>query len=101
MEQNTSDFRIGTTNTRQGARGMGRGGGGRDAEHVGRRTSSCIFADNIAKASIAAYDAALASVPEPARTDAFGGGKQTVLAAVVARDELHGRAQGGGARHGD
>ena len=87
MEQNTSDFRIGTTNTRQGARGMGRGGGGRDAEHVGRRTSSCIFADNIAKASIAAYDAALASVPEPARTDAFGGGKQTVLAAVVARDE--------------
>ena len=67
---------------------MGRGGGGRDAEHVGRRTSSCIFADNIAKASIAAYDAALASVPEPARTDAFGGGKQTVLAAVVARDEL-------------
>ena len=26
---------------------MGRGGGGRDAEHVGRRTSSCIFADNI------------------------------------------------------
>ena len=66
---------------------MGRGGGGRDAEHVGRRTSSCIFADNIAKASIAAYDAALASVPEPARTDAFGGGKQTVLAAVVARDE--------------
>lgn len=88
MEQNTSDFRIGTTNTRQGARGMGRGGGGRDAEHVGRRTSSCIFADNIAKASIAAYDAALASVPEPARTDAFGGGKQTVLAAVVARDEL-------------
>ena len=87
LEQNTSDFRIGTTNTRQGARGMGRGGGGRDAEHVGRRTSSCIFADNIAKASIAAYDAALASVPEPARTDAFGGGKQTVLAAVVARDE--------------
>ena len=87
MEQNTSDFRIGTTNTREGARGMGRGGGGRDAEHVGRRTSSCIFADNIAKASIAAYDAALASVPEPARTDAFGGGKQTVLAAVVARDE--------------
>ena len=67
---------------------MGRGGGGRDAEHVGRRTSSCIFADNIAKASIAAYDAALASVPEPTRTDAFGGGKQTVLAAVVARDEL-------------
>jgi hypothetical protein len=66
---------------------MGRGGGGRDAEHVGRRTSSCIFADNIAKASIAAYDAALASVPEPTRTDAFGGGKQTVLAAVVARDE--------------
>ena len=88
LEQNTSDFRIGTTNTREGARGMGRGGGGRDAEHVGRRTSSCIFADNIAKASIAAYDAALASVPEPARTDAFGGGKQTVLAAVVARDEL-------------
>ena len=87
MEQNTSDFRIGTTNTREGARGMGRGGGGRDAEHVGRRTSSCIFADNIAKASIAAYDAALASVPEPTRTDAFGGGKQTVLAAVVARDE--------------
>ena len=87
LEQNTSDFRIGTTNTREGARGMGRGGGGRDAEHVGRRTSSCIFADNIAKASIAAYDAALASVPEPARTDAFGGGKQTVLAAVVARDE--------------
>ena len=87
LEQNTSDFRIGTTNTREGARGMGRGGGGRDAEHVGRRTSSCIFADNIAKASIAAYDAALASVPEPTRTDAFGGGKQTVLAAVVARDE--------------
>jgi len=87
LEQNTSDFRVGTTNTREGARGMGRGGGGRDAEHVGRRTSSCIFADNIAKASIAAYDAALASVPEPARTDAFGGGKQTVLAAVVARDE--------------
>ena len=66
---------------------MARGGGGRAAEHVGRRTSSCIFADNIAKASIAAYNAALASVPEPARSDAFGGGRQTVLAAVVARDE--------------
>ena len=66
---------------------MARGGGGRAAEHVGRRTSSCVFADNIAKASIAAYNAALASVPEPARSDAFGGGRQTVLAAVVARDE--------------
>ena len=66
---------------------MARGGGGRAAEHVGRRTSSCVFADNIAKASIAAYNAVLASVPEPARSDAFGGGRQTVLAAVVARDE--------------
>ena len=66
---------------------MAPGGGGRAAEHVGRRTSSCVFADNIAKASIAAYNAVLASVPEPARSDAFGGGRQTVLAAVVARDE--------------
>ena len=66
---------------------MARGGGGRAAEHVGRRTSSCVFADNIAKASIVAYNAVLASVPEPARSDAFGGGRQTVLAAVVARDE--------------
>ena len=66
---------------------MAPGGGGRAAEHVGRRTSSCVFANNIAKASIAAYNAVLASVPEPARSDAFGGGRQTVLAAVVARDE--------------
>ena len=66
---------------------MAPGGGGRAAEHVGRRTSSCVFADNIAKASIDAYNAVLASVPEPARSDAFGGGRQTVLAAVVARDE--------------
>lgn len=61
--------------------------GARSAEHAARRTSSCALADHIASASISAYDAALASLPESARSLAPGAGRaQTVLASVVALD---------------
>ena len=61
--------------------------GARSAEHAARRTSSCALADHIASASISAYDAALASLPESARSLALGAGRaQTVLASVVALD---------------
>ena len=61
--------------------------GPRSAEHAARRTSSCAFAENLASAAIAARDAAVAALPEPARARALAASRgQTVLAAVVARD---------------
>ena len=69
------------------ARAEGGVPGARSAEHAARRTSSCALADHIASASISAYDAALASLPESARSLAPGAGRaQTVLASVVALD---------------
>ena len=65
-------------------------GGARSAEKVGRRVSTCAFADAIARVSIAAHDAAVASLPDPERARLSSG--QTVLASIVVRD---GRGGGG------
>ena len=80
---------AGWSPTHPAAFAMAGGGapGPRSAEHAARRTSSCAFAENLASAAIAARDAAVAALPEPARARALAASRgQTVLAAVVARD---------------